>query len=247
MRLLCRYVQFKEARDSKLNKLDYLPPVSLRYRVQGTVNKDNFINGGKISAEEILSLLRRVGAELDSFKDILDFGCGCGRVLYWLAKYSNKLNYYGTDVDEQAISWSNKNLRFAKFDTNKGLPPLIYKPEAFDLIYAISVFTHLNEEHQFLWLEELKRILKPNGILIVTLHGDKVTKYLPYDVRSKLEADGFLYLRTANIDHILPDWYQNAYHTENYVRSKYENYFKVLDYIPGIMRNNQDAVILRKH
>ena len=116
----------------------------------------------------------------------------------------------------------------------------------FDLIYAISVFTHLSAEYQFLWLNELRRILKRNGILILTLHGDKVSKYLPYDVKSRLKASGFLYLKTANLDHIFPDWYQNAYHTENYVRSKYENYFKVLYYIPGCMRNNQDAVILQK-
>jgi ubiquinone/menaquinone biosynthesis C-methylase UbiE len=246
MRILCRYVELKEAKYSKSSELEYLPPVSLRYRVHGTVDKDIFFNGGKIAAQDIVTLLGKIDMGIDSFNDILDFGCGCGRVLFWLTKYSKKPNYYGTDIDSEAIRWSNNNLGFAKFDTNKALPPLIYKSEMFNLMYAISVFTHLNEEHQFLWLDELRRILKPNGILIVTLHGEKLRKYLPYDVKSKLDTNGFLYLKTANLGHIFPDWYQNAYHTQNYVMSKYENYFKILYYIPGGMKNSQDAVILQK-
>ena len=58
MRVLCRFVEFKESKYSKDSELDYLHPVSLRYRVQGTVKKDNFIKRGKITAEEILTLIK---------------------------------------------------------------------------------------------------------------------------------------------------------------------------------------------
>jgi SAM-dependent methyltransferase len=245
--ILCRYVEWQEAKYRGGKEFDHVPPASLRFRVHGILDKHKFKEGGKNSAQDIVNLLQKVDRGLDSFNDILDFGCGCGRVLTWLTNYSTKPTYYGTDIDVQAITWSSNNLNFAKFNTNEAVPPMIYNSETFDLIYAISVFTHLDEERQFLWLNELRRILKPNGILILTLSGQGVWKRLPYDVKSELERSGFLYLKTgADMGGIFPDWYQNAYHTENYVMNKYANSFNVLHYIPCGMSNNQDAVILQK-
>jgi SAM-dependent methyltransferase len=246
MPILCRYVEWQESKDVKQGKFEYLPPASLRFRVNFNLDKNSFIDGGNKNALDIVSLLKKVNRNLDSFNNVLDFGCGCGRTLFWLAKYSNKPNYYGTDIDEQAITWSHNNLNFAKFNVNQALPPLVYKSEMFDMIYALSVFTHIDEERQFLWLKELKRILKPGGILILTLHGQKVNRKLPFDVKTEFEKRGFLYLKSGADLGIFPRWYQNAYHTETYVMKEYANYFSKLHYVVNGMSNNQDAVILER-
>ncbi|MCB0829234.1 MAG: class I SAM-dependent methyltransferase, partial [Solirubrobacterales bacterium] len=52
-----------------------------------------------------------------------------------------------------------------------GLPPLGLEHESFDLIYAVSVFTHLADE-SLPWLIELHRLLKPGGRLIATYMGE---------------------------------------------------------------------------
>ena len=49
---------------------------------------------------------------------------------------------------------------------------LDYPNQSFDLVYAFSVFTHLDIKAQKAWRDELRRILRPRGILLLTVHGN---------------------------------------------------------------------------
>jgi len=48
------------------------------------------------------------------------------------------------------------------------LPPVEFPAGFFDIIYAYSVFSHLNEDTHLKWIEEFSRILKAGGLLLVT-------------------------------------------------------------------------------
>lgn len=177
---------------------------------------------------------------------MLDFGCGCGRTIIWFADRERPTRLHGTDVDAEAISWCQDNLDFAEFTVNGSLPPLDYPPEAFDLVYAISVFTHLDEDHQFRWLEELRRVTTPGGLVLLTVHGPHAQRNLPPRVSSVLEEEGFAFTGSDDWRGVFPEWYQTAYHTERYVLERYSEYFDVLEYLPRGMNGHQDVVVLRK-
>jgi SAM-dependent methyltransferase len=51
-------------------------------------------------------------------------------------------------------------------------PPLPFEALTFDFIYGISILTHINELSHFLWIDEFRRILKPEGILFLTTQGN---------------------------------------------------------------------------
>ena len=246
MRILCWYVGLWDKRYLKRTGFAHLPPSSLRYRVHGAPDIDSFLNAGKKCSQDIEATLMKMNKDLSSFKYILDFGCGCGRTLIWFANHSKSSRFYGTDIDVDAISWCRKNLDFATFSINHPLPPLQYPSETFDLIYAISVFTHLNEDYQFHWLSELKRIAKPKAILLLTVHGRHCWMKLPNEDVARIERAGFVFVTTNTMKDIFPEWYQVAYHTKEYVLDKYSKYFDILDYIPRGLNDYQDMITLQK-
>lgn len=244
MKVLCWYVGLQDRRYAERTGAR-LPPTSLRYRVHGSPSMDGFLRVGETCGENIKATLEKVGKDLDSFQNVLDFGCGCGRTLIWFADRSQSACWYGTDIDAEAISWCRNNLDFAEFGVNDPLPPLGYASETFDLIYAISVFTHLDEDYQFRWLDELERVTRPGGIVLLTVSGRRVWKHLPEEDVADIEREGFKFTASNTAKGIFPEWYQNAYHTREYVFDRYSKYFNVLDYVSRGM-GNQDLVVLQK-
>ena len=103
---------------------------------------------------------------------VLDFGCGAGKVLRHFATEAARGEVCGCDIDDESVRWLGKNLcpPFRLFEASRE-PSLPVQDEYFDLIYAISVFTHI-AENWAAWLLELHRTLKPDGVAIVTVLGE---------------------------------------------------------------------------
>jgi SAM-dependent methyltransferase len=218
----------------------------LRERVSGTPDEDVFLNVGKACAGDLAAALRDADWEMQDFRRVLDFGCGAGRVLKWFAPLAASCQFYGTDIDTEAIEWCRRNLPFAKFSPNSDLPPLPYRRNFFGLVYAVSVFTHLNEDFQFAWLRELRRVMARGGILLASLHGRYEIDQLPGDLAQSTIGAGFMFCTAEEKTDPFPPWYQTAFHTEEYVRANWSEWFDVLRHIPRGLNNHQDLVILKR-
>jgi ubiquinone/menaquinone biosynthesis C-methylase UbiE len=246
-RAVYRYVDWRDRRISRSAPFAHVPPAALRFRVHGDVDLESFLETGRQCSSDLENALRQVGRELSSFRRVLDFGCGCGRTLLWLMPSAPQSEFAGTDVDEEVISWCRQSIDGGTFTVNGELPPLPYPEGGFDLVYAISVFTHLEEQLQFRWLAELQRVASPGAVVIVTVRGRRYLSQLPERDLAVLRESGFVFSRTANhFQEIFPAWYQMATHTEDYVRGRYSEYFEVVRYLPESMDGCQDVVVLRK-
>jgi SAM-dependent methyltransferase len=219
-----------------------LPPAALRDWVAGTGDVDWFLESGQLGEQTIVSILARHNIEFDQLDAVLDFGCGCGRVMRHLNHYQ-AVRLHGTDANSGAVTWCDENLNFAEFGTNLLEPPTRYRPHSFDLVYAFSVFTHLPEPQQTPWMLEIRRILKPGGLLLVTLQGDFYLPQLPEPEKEKyqqgeLVVQGVVFAGQTDC---------SAYHPEAYVREVLARGFEVVDFIPqGALGNpKQDAYLLR--
>jgi SAM-dependent methyltransferase len=104
-------------------------------------------------------------------KRVLDFGSGAGRTLRHFAGEADKAEFWACDIDGPSIKWLQENLcpPFHVWQSTHD-PPLGLQHGTFDLIYAISVFTHLTN-NSAKWLLELHRMLRPDGLLIATFMG----------------------------------------------------------------------------
>lgn len=139
-----------------------LPPGSLVFKATATREVEWFLQSGEATAASFRRALTDVGRPLESFDRVLDFGCGCGRVLRQWTGLS-KPAFYGTDYNVRAVDWVNRNLEFTSAVSNKLEPPLWFQDRFFDLCYGVSVFTHLSENLQRPWIEELHRVVSPGA------------------------------------------------------------------------------------
>ncbi|MDH3314998.1 MAG: class I SAM-dependent methyltransferase [Betaproteobacteria bacterium] len=167
-----------------------LPPERLRVRVHGAGDLPSFEDVGRILSCDVLRALAIEGRELPPGSRILDFGCGCGRVFRYLTQIFPGREFVGTDIDGEAIAWSSNHLsHLGTFMVNGKWPPLDFPDETFDLVYAISTFTHLPEKMQFAWLMELQRITRKGGYLILSVHGAGVLETVPVQCHPVAEQE----------------------------------------------------------
>lgn len=149
-----------------------IPPPELHALVSGTDGLDAaaFLDVGRSCASGIRLLLGRANARLEEFRAILDFGCGCGRIIRNFHDLHGP-RLYGTDYNPRLVNWCRENLPFGSFEVNSLEPPLIYSDGMFDFVYAFSVFTHFSAPLQTAWMGEMNRVIAPGGYLLITTHG----------------------------------------------------------------------------
>jgi SAM-dependent methyltransferase len=206
-------------------------------RVAGTADADWFLRSGRAGYDAIAAHV-----PLADVQSVLDFGCGCGRVTRYFHDYAGDVA--GSDVSAQAIDWCRANLRFGRFEVNGLAPPLAFADESFDLVYALSVFTHLTDDLQLAWRDELRRVLRPGGRLLLTTHGESYLPRLDTGERARFER-GELVVRWGEV---VGSNLCSAYHPERYLRESFAQGFAFLELEPEGARGNptQDLVLLQK-
>lgn len=115
---------------------------------------------GKLEYE----LLKYVG--LKPTDAVVDVGCGSGRLAQFLAK-SHQGTYLGVDVIAELVEYAEKlcNRPDWRFQVNDGYS-IPAADNSADFVCFFSVFTHLLHEETFAYLQDAKRILKPQGTLV---------------------------------------------------------------------------------
>ena len=127
-----------------------------------------YLTYGKRIHDDIVGLLP-TGFSLEG-RRVLDFGAGAGRVVRHFIGSGAEL--HGSDIDIASVEWMTANLAPHVHAFHNGEEPGLRRPDDFfDVIYAVSVFTHITD-HWAGWLLELRRALKPDGILIASFIGE---------------------------------------------------------------------------
>jgi cyclopropane fatty-acyl-phospholipid synthase-like methyltransferase len=192
------------------------------------------------------------GRRMSDFSTVVDWGCGCGRLTQHLIART-PATVFGLDIDRENVAWCRENLRPAQFEV-VGLAPPTQLPKArADLVIGISVFTHLHEEAQDQWLDEIRRLLRPDGIALLTIRSlhsfctgaISTARYHNFITRG---------IDDAPIGHTLDDilksdefpYYRETSHSYEYISKRWGAYFDIVGINAGAHLNYQDLVIARK-
>jgi SAM-dependent methyltransferase len=221
-----------------------LPPARLRAQA-GPSHADAgfFLRSGEHHAELIRSMLRESGTAVAELEAILDWGCGCGRVLrHWADLPETRV--FGCDITPSMVEWCAANLPFVDVALNDIQPPLPYEDSTFDLVYGFSVLTHLSESLQHAWVRECRRVLKPEGYLLVSTLGEY---YASLDRLTDAELRSFangelvvLYEGSAGTSLC------SAYHPPDYVHGNLAASFELVSFHPAAVDGRHDMHLLRK-
>lgn len=144
-----------------------VPPEELIARVGGT--PDNYLELG-LTQRRILESLLPSDWSFDG-KSVLDFGCGPGRTLSAFLHDGERTEFVGCDIHPESIAWAASELSppFEFFVCGER-PPLAQPDRRFDLVYGMSVFTHITEQWSR-WLVELHRLMRPGAIGVFSVLG----------------------------------------------------------------------------
>jgi SAM-dependent methyltransferase len=133
-------------------------------------NPEEWTRRGEEDVATMLRLLAETGYVPQPGQRILDYGCAAGRMIRCLQPLASSCEIWGVDITAAAIYWCQRNLcppfHFAITTT---LPHLPFEDRAFSMIYAGSVFSHI-DEMAGAWLLELRRILAPGGRAYLTIN-----------------------------------------------------------------------------
>ncbi len=167
-----------------------IPPRLLITQVAGEPDWRGFLKNGADNVASLFLFAGEAGVDLAGASRILDFGCGCGRVIRHLPRHT-RAALYGVDYNPKLIEWCAANLT-GNFARNQLTPPLDFPEAHFDAIYLLSVFTHLRWKTQVSWLEEFARVTRPGGAVLVTFHDEDHPALETFDGgRGELERNGF--------------------------------------------------------
>ncbi len=160
------------------------PPMDLINLVTGGDDVSVFNETGAAD----LNLIRRALAEAGFDPKhtpcrVLDWGCGCARIArHWDAD-GGQIELFGCDINPSLVNWSRENIAWGTFTPCVLSPPLLYPDRHFDVVYGVSVLTHLTFDAHFLWMQEIWRMLKPGGMAVLTAHGPTMLPNLMHNIR----------------------------------------------------------------
>jgi SAM-dependent methyltransferase len=225
-----------------------IPPSNLTMGYGGG-NMESYMASGQWSHDALCSLLAAHNVVMMPGDAMLDWGCASGRVAQYFRDLTPACEVWGGDVDVPSIEWAKAHLAPPlSFFNCSSLPYLPFQDEKFKFIYALSVFTHLTLFRD-MWLLELARVLRNDGLIILTVHDENTWKFfkeksmpgwVPPELASKASLPGECIEVRGSF------WHQNfTFFTTEYLRRVWGQYFEIGEIRPQ-SEGYQTAVVLRK-
>jgi ubiquinone/menaquinone biosynthesis C-methylase UbiE len=151
--------------------IDYPVPPNSNMRRTSSSWITHYYQSGINTGLPIATACRLHRLDLRPGTRVLDFGAGVGRQVRFFSKEFPGLKLFACDVEKSHIDWLTNAYPSVECHQSNYLPPLKFGDASLDLIYSVSIFSHITKEHASLWLNEFARIVRPGGMACLTTLG----------------------------------------------------------------------------
>ena len=221
--------------------------------------KTGFVSGGFYSADTIVEGLAAVNIHVATDVQVgLDFGGSTGRAVLALSWAFQNVEWHLSDPIRASIKWAKENLEGIQSLASPIVPPLSYGEGQFDLVFAVSIWSHYNPPTAgAAWFKEMHRIIRTGGTLVVTTHGWPALSHRLVSYESKepistgLQAKGYEFISVFpnntdwDPDTTSADWGQSFIDLD-WLRVTLGPLWHILVVLPGLSDCNQDVIVLQR-
>ena len=204
----------------------------------------DYLADGWRTLAELMSLLESVGHPLMATEHFLEFASGHGRFTRHLAKALGPERVTVSDVVADGVQFAVDKFGVQGFPSVSD-PACLAAPRQYDVVFVLSLFTHLPRHTWNAWLKALWNLLSPNGLLVFTTHGAKATAY----DHISLDEEGFFFAPVSESNAIDLQEYGMTFTSEAFVRAQIDAVMgidKLVKFAPVQFWNHQDAFVLRR-
>ncbi|MBA2648551.1 MAG: class I SAM-dependent methyltransferase [Legionella sp.] len=146
----------------------------------------------KVKANYLSTILDNEQSNIVGKIKVLDVGCGHGLIHHHLLTNNKEnLDLFGVDIASSVIEMAQLNNPTVNYQSYDGLK-LPFPGNTFDIAFAICVMHHVPPLQWLDFLEEMKRVVKNNGIVIIFEHNPinpitaRIVKKCPLDKNAVL-------------------------------------------------------------
>ena len=238
--------------------LPLFPPSSVQVRFTADTGRHNFQR-----AFHFYNFIRSVCKfqQGDSIQ-VLDFGGGWGRIARFFLREISHNRIWISDCLGDAIDWLKKTENPCNIIKNDTRPPISGLTGNFDLIYAFSVFSHLNEQYFREWIDYFFTRLKPGGHIIITTRGAKFIQNLhrsyrtdpnqplfeklpnPNEIEARYQNGELQFYPTGGGGELSLDFYGETIIPKSYFELHFPNTF--ISFTESVSQVDQSVVVLKK-
>lgn len=173
--------------------------------------------------------------------DVLEFAAGFGRVSRFLTLEHTPERVTVSDIQSDALAFQRRQFRVATL-LSSAKPAHFTAPKQFDLLLAVSFFSHTPPETFRAWLEVMRGAVKTGGVLVLTVHDETL---LGPNERAE---SGITFRPTSESDRLDPSDYGTTWVSDEYMRARLREAFpdRSVTRIPRGMSNLQDVYVVHQ-
>ncbi|MBK0113242.1 MULTISPECIES: class I SAM-dependent methyltransferase [unclassified Delftia] len=173
--------------------------------------RDYFADGWR-TLSELMLLLEAVDKPLLRTASMLEFASGHGRFTRHLVKALGAERVTVSDIVADAVDFSQQTFGVKGF-ASASVPEQVRWPQQYELVFVLSLFSHLPRSTWTRWLKVLRDAVAPGGLLVFSTHGVKAADFDSV----KLDDDGFFFAPSSESSAIDANEYGTAFTSERFV------------------------------